>query len=133
MSDQQTFSGWAIVELFGHNTIAGMVSEQSIGGASFVRVDVPQIDDQHPAFTKLYGAAAIYAMTPVTEEHARAAAHHIRVRPVQVYILPDREASPARPQLATAAPADDFDDDDWDDDADDDVEEGESRQKDIPF
>ena len=35
------FDHWCIVELFGHNQIAGKVTEQAIGGQSFVRVDVP--------------------------------------------------------------------------------------------
>ncbi|MDD2657785.1 MAG: hypothetical protein PHD04_03970 [Candidatus Pacebacteria bacterium] len=46
------FDEWAIIDLFGHQKIAGRVSEQQIGGASFVRVDVPL----EPPFTKLFGA-----------------------------------------------------------------------------
>jgi hypothetical protein len=38
------FETFAIVELFGHSIISGKVSEQVIGGASFVRVDVPAVD-----------------------------------------------------------------------------------------
>ena len=34
-----SFDSWAIVEIFGHQTFAGRVTEQAIGGASFVRVD----------------------------------------------------------------------------------------------
>lgn len=77
---------WGIVELFGHNCIAGKVSEASIGGCSFVRVDVPAIEDL-PAFTKFYGNGAIYAMTPVSEEIARAAVTRIRTQPVEIYGL----------------------------------------------
>jgi len=43
MSDSKTFESWAIVEVMGHRQFAGYVSEQAIGGASFVRVDVPEV------------------------------------------------------------------------------------------
>lgn len=119
----QTFESWAIIELFGHNVIAGLVSEQTIGGAALIRVDVPEVDDAHPAFTKFYGGGAIYAMTPTTEAHAREAAAQIRVRPVALYILPG--AGPALPALNES------DDYDRDGDEDEDAHKGES--KDIPF
>ena len=83
MSDQK-FEQYAIVELFGHNQIAGLVTEQSIGGSSFVRVDVPEIDGM-PGFTKLYGQGAIYAMTPVDKETATAAAKAYHSRPIELW------------------------------------------------
>lgn len=79
---------WALVELFGHNRIAGEISEQTIGGCSFVRIDVPATDSE-PGFTKLYGNGAIYAVTFVQEEIARAAAKTFRVRPVTPYEIPE--------------------------------------------
>ena len=94
---EETFEGWCIVELFGHQQIAGLVQEQAIGGASFVRVDVPAVEGGE-AFTKLYGAGAIYAITPTTEEIARIAAARLRIRPVSPYVVP----VPAR--LAAGAP-----------------------------
>lgn len=78
---------WAVVELFGHQKIAGLLSEATIGGCSFVRVDVPATDSA-PGFTKLYGNGAIYAISFVTEEIARAAAGYFEVRPVQNYEMP---------------------------------------------
>lgn len=77
---------WAIVELMGHRRIAGMVSEQSIGGASMVRVDVPETSNQ-PAFTQFYGGQALYCLTPTTEEIARAVAERSCARPVERYEL----------------------------------------------
>ena len=77
----EKFDQWAIVELFGHSRIAGRVTEQVIGGCSFVRVDVPAVNGDQP-FTKLYGNGAIYAMSLVDEETATGAASMIRVRPV---------------------------------------------------
>jgi hypothetical protein len=78
------FEAWAIVELFGHTTIAGKVSEQSIGGCSFVRVDVPE-QEGHAAYTRLLGQGAIYAINPCSEEIARATAARLRPAPVLAY------------------------------------------------
>ena len=83
MSEKE-FEQWAIVELFGHNKIAGLVSEQSVGGCNFVRVDVPAMDNR-PGFTKLYGQGAIYAMTFTDEETATAAVSSFHPRPIQVW------------------------------------------------
>lgn len=83
----EPFRNWAIVEIFGHERIAGEVSEQAIGGGSFIRVDVPAVDSQ-AGFTRFYGDKAIYSIQPVSEEIARRAAASMRVRPVNVYLLP---------------------------------------------
>lgn len=91
MNEQQSFKCWCIVELFGHVTLAGYVSEQAIGGASFIRLDVPAVNGQ-AEFTKLLGAGAIYSITPTSEEVARSAIEHIRARPVNVYYLPGPKA-----------------------------------------
>lgn len=88
---KETFNQWCLVELFGHARIAGRVTEQTIGGCSFVRVDVPPVNDQ-PAFTKLYGNAAIYAISPVTEEIAVAAAKSYCSAPVSPYDIPELRA-----------------------------------------
>jgi hypothetical protein len=95
MSDQTSLKGWSIVELMGHNVIAGEVTEQTIAGAAFLRVDVPEIDGA-AAFTKFYSAAAIYAITPTDEATARQAAARLAVRPVTPWVVPDgRKALPA--------------------------------------
>jgi len=93
MDQTEKFDSWAIVEIFGHQTFAGRVTEQAIGGASFVRVDVPGVDgppDGSTAYTKLFGAAAIYSITPVSEELARKAVKACHSEPISVYIPPDR-------------------------------------------
>lgn len=107
---KQGFDEWAIVELFGHQKIAGRVTEQSLGGASFVRIDVPGFEppaDAKPdvygrlpqaraGFTKLVGAAAIYSITPTTEEIVRRALQQMHVEPISVYIPPERTLGAGR-------------------------------------
>ncbi|MGE5320757.1 MAG: hypothetical protein ACM3KD_11295 [Hyphomicrobiaceae bacterium] len=88
METEASFQQWALIELFGHQKIAGLVTEQAIGGCAFIRVDVPAIDGQQP-FTKLYGQGAIYAMTFVTEPVARAAAQAYRIPAVNPYDIPE--------------------------------------------
>lgn len=63
----EKFEAFALVELFGHNRLSGKVTEQTIGGASFIRVDVPETNSQ-PAFSRLLNPSAIYAINPITEE-----------------------------------------------------------------
>ncbi len=93
----EKFECWAVVEVMGHNTFAGRVTEQAIGGASFVRVDVPAVEATryYPAqagFTKFLGAGSIYAITPCTEDVVRAVAAQRRVTPVSLVDLGARKA-----------------------------------------
>ena len=97
MTDQnqeRQFEGHAIVELMGHNTIAGYVTEVTIAGAAMLRVDVPAVGDQ-PAYSKFVGGSAIYGITPTTQEIAQRAAQRLRVRPVSEWTLPDSTLRPA--------------------------------------
>lgn len=94
----EEFEEYAIVELFGHQVIAGKVSEQVIGGQGFVRVDVPAINGGD-GFTKFYGAGAIYAITPTDEETCMAAVQGLRKKPIEVWSLhlPQLSAGDERP------------------------------------
>lgn len=84
MSEKDLAPQWAVVELFGHQRMAGAISEQSFGGCNFVRVDVPETTGAS-AFTRLLGNAAIYAINFTTEANARAAAEYFGIRPIQSY------------------------------------------------
>ena len=119
MSSEESFSGHAIIELMGHNVIAGYCSEQVVAGVAMLRVDVPAVGDR-PAFTKLFGGGSIYGITPTTEELAMRAAEQLRVRPVTLYILPE----PPRPRFPVVDPPDPSGD--YLDDGPDDDEEEES-------
>lgn len=86
------FETWAIVEIMGHKRFAGYVTEQAVGGSSFVRIDVPEItlvsEKRLPAFTKLFGAGSIYCISPCTEETARAFAAQLRSEAFALYEAP---------------------------------------------
>lgn len=78
----ETKQFWAIVELMGHQKIAGHLSEEVLGGTSFIRIDVPATEEQ-PSFTRLLTDKAIYAINPVTEEVAVSMASSIRSKPIE--------------------------------------------------
>lgn len=70
MSETERLDVWAVVEVFGHQKIAGRVTEQALAGTTFLRVDVPETAGTQ-AYTRIFGAGAIYGITPCTEEQAR--------------------------------------------------------------
>lgn len=84
---QQSFESWCIVELMGHQRMAGYVTEATIAGGAFVRVDVPEGEGQ-AAYSRLLNPSAIYALNPCDEATARAAAQAFRPKPVQAWELP---------------------------------------------
>ncbi len=105
MADEKDgqFGEWGILELMGHRRLAGFISEQQIGGASFVRIDVPgeQSTDASVA-TQFYAPAAIYCITPTTEALARKVAVGSQPAPVTKWDLP--------PDRRLAGHGEDFDD-----------------------
>lgn len=72
---------WAILELFGHSTIAGQVTERNYGSITFLQVEVPETAKQ-PAYTRLINPQAVYAINPVDEETARRRASHLNKMPI---------------------------------------------------
>ena len=110
MDERQSFEQWCILEIMGHNTFAGLVTEQTIGGASFIRISIPSTA-AGPAFDKIFGASSVYCITPVTEDVARATAARLRQEPIQPWDLPDEwKEKFARPALTGPAEEYDFDD-----------------------
>jgi len=81
---EQKFELNAVVELFGHQRIAGKVTEQSIGVATFIRIDVPETTTQ-PKFTRIVNPSAIYAINPVTEEVMITMAQMITAKPIDAW------------------------------------------------
>ena len=85
-TDKVPFDNWCIIDLYGHQQIAGHVTEQAVAGQGFIRVDVPEVNDQ-PAYTRLFGSGAIYSIIPTTEPVARAFAAHRSSAPIQPWQL----------------------------------------------
>ena len=83
---EKTFETHALVELFGHARIAGHLSEETIAGQGFIRVDVPATQ-RSPEFTRYFGPSAIYSITPVTQELAQTLAEQIYI-PEPVTYMP---------------------------------------------
>lgn len=86
------FEGWALVEIFGHRKLAGLVRDVEMFGSRFCRIDEPEMpatvrkrsvwyddgreDAEDPvparqARTHFYGAASIFGVTPCTEQVVR--------------------------------------------------------------
>ena len=78
---------WAIVELMGHQRMAGLVTEVTVAGAGFLRIDVPATAAT-PAFTRMVSPSAIYAINPTTEDMAKRAAVAFQPKPVNEWELP---------------------------------------------
>lgn len=93
-SSGETFDCYAIVDVMGHQRYIGRVTEQVIAGQGFVRVDIPKTDKVQ-AWTKLIGTSSIYAITPVSEEIAKAMANRSQAEPVLAYELTPRLVSQA--------------------------------------
>lgn len=91
---EEKFDEWALVELYGHQRIVGRVREATLGGCSFLRVDVPAVGGQKE-FTRYFGNNAIYSLNPISEEIAMSMAERCRNVPVSAYEL----AAPKTPML----------------------------------
>jgi hypothetical protein len=103
----EKFEAWGLLELFGHQRLAGKLSDQTIGGVHFIRIDVPAVGDV-PAYTRFFTQGAIYGMTVTTEDVARRLASSLQARPVSAYEL--RAVEPSR-QLTHSGGDDDDDPD----------------------
>ncbi len=79
---------WALVELFGHQRIVGMVTVEPVEFPGMIRVDVPDLlkDGKvvRAGLTRYIGKAALYGVTPIDEETVRA-------------MLPSIDGKPSRP------------------------------------
>lgn len=97
----EPYEGWAVVEMLGHRRLGGRVSQVEMYGTALLRVDVPGEDGEIVA-TQLVGGQSIYALTPCSEEAARAVARRNQVEPVARWELPALAAPGQQPQTELA-------------------------------
>lgn len=116
----EKFEAWGIVELMGHQRVAGRLSEQPVGGGNLLRVDVPVNGSPETFRTAFYGASAIYAVHITDEPAARAAASQCAQRPTYAYELAQavRDSAPSARVTYTPDESERHDPDDRDDDED---------------
>ena len=133
---QNNYSGWTLVELFGHQQEAGFVTTEYFGTAAMFRIDIPGLEEReyelekpeygaHTSYrelpigtkvkrsaisprSRLVGVSAIYGMTPCTEEVVKTAIERSIGRPLIVLSLPDKI------QLAECGTVSDSEYDDYD-------------------
>jgi hypothetical protein len=89
LKHKSEFKEWVILELMGHRKLAGLLTEQQIGGASFIRLDIPSRDKSWT--TQFYSPAAVYCITPCTELLAASMAKIYQPEPVHRYDLLELE------------------------------------------
>lgn len=114
---QSEFTGWAVVEIFGHQRYAGYVTTEAFGQAVLFRVDVPPLPEREriskfyetadgrtvppgstvkeeavQGYTKYFGPAAIYAITPCSQDAAEKALANMQARKVSIVKLAEERA-----------------------------------------
>jgi len=94
----EVFKQWAVLELFGHQRLVGSVTEMTIAGQGFIRVDVPAVKER-PGFTRFFGPSAVYAISPIAEELARAYAAAHDQAPIAAYEVRQLLAETRQPRL----------------------------------
>jgi hypothetical protein len=107
----ENFQEWAILELMGHRKMAGLVQEVAIGGASFIRIDVPAKEPGKFTATQFYNPSAVYCMTPVAEDLARQVAQTYEAAPVSRYELPPQQSPRITRDNDSSMEPEDYDDD----------------------
>jgi hypothetical protein len=65
---------WALVELVGFQQFAGKVSDQSLKGKQYIRVDVPETK-VHKAFDCKFGIESVCHVTYITKTQAETIIH----------------------------------------------------------
>jgi hypothetical protein len=72
---------WALVEIFGHQRIVGWMTVDPPEFPGMIRVDVPDLLKDgvvsRKGFTRYFGRAAIYGVTPIDEATVRKMLPHI--------------------------------------------------------
>ncbi len=83
-----SFEGWVILEVMGHRKLGGYLTEQTIAGKAFIRLDVTNTKGKQTA-TQFYSPESVYCITPTTEKIAVGYGTNNQPQPVQWWELPE--------------------------------------------
>lgn len=90
--EKTELKSWALVELYGHTRIVGMMTVEPPEFPGMIRVDVPDLlkdsKVERKGFTRYIGKGAVYAVTPIDETAVRE-------------LLPQVDGRPHRPMSFT--------------------------------
>jgi hypothetical protein len=83
--ETDSLKSWALVELFGHQRVVGLVTVDPVEFPGMIRVDVPDLlkDGKvvRQGFTRYIGRAAVYGPNPIDEASVRQLLPHVDGRP----------------------------------------------------
>jgi hypothetical protein len=86
-TDSTALRTYALVELFGHQRIVGLVMVDPPEFPGMIRVDVPNLVKENKlvrsGFTRYIGRAAVYGITPIDEAVVLNMLPHIDGRPTR--------------------------------------------------
>lgn len=80
---------WMLVELLGHNKIAGFVTEEQKFGQVLLRIEIPTCfeDGLVTYTTQFYGTHALYCATPINKNDAILLSKELRPTPFSKFDL----------------------------------------------
>lgn len=84
--EEQNQDDWVIMELMGHRRLVGKLTEATFAGGAFLRLDIPKNGEDFS--TQYYSPAAVYCITPTTEDMVRLMAKNSQPAPVSRWELP---------------------------------------------
>lgn len=93
----EALDSWALVELFGRTRIVGRVTEATVAGSNFLRIDVPEFEG-NPKFTRFYGPSSVYCISPISKEIADELMKTCRNEPVARYDIRQLAEKYSRPE-----------------------------------
>jgi hypothetical protein len=83
--EKDNLKSWALVELFGHTRIVGLMTVEPPEFPGMIRVDVPDLTKDgavvRKGFTRYIGKAALYGVTPIDEAAVRELLPHVDGKP----------------------------------------------------
>lgn len=90
-SEKTGYAGWSVLEVKGYRRLGGWVSETTLAGAGFLRIDIPKVnqdgsrDGDGWLVSQLYHPDAVFSLSACSEAEAFAEARNSQPRPLVAY------------------------------------------------